>query len=376
MCMAGRIPGYGRGGSALWLLVIVAGWSASTQAQQADASLYVRTDSDHTTVIAPRAHARAPVAAGTHVDVTYAADIWSSASIDIRASASKPVVEQRDELDVGIDHEFNDLTLTAGYRFSTEPDYLSNGANLGFSYDFADNNATLAGGVSASFDRVGRAGDPGFSKPVRNLSARVAFTQVLGPRTLVQGIYELMQADGYNSSPYRYVGIGGPDALCSGLSRYCVPEASPTLRLRQAAAVRMRHSFTAFMSAGLGYRFYHDDWDLTTHTLLADLTFAPTNQLIIALRYRFYIQNAVSFYQARYLLLLPDQHYYTNDKELSPINEQRLALDFEQAFSIGDRGQLVRPILSVAVSRYNFSDFIPLSQIRALEITLATAFEL
>ena len=365
-----------------WLrfaLVLLSGLCACARAraQLVDGSVYVRTDSDQTTVIAPRAHARAPAGEGTHLDFTYAADVWTSASIDIRASASKAITEQRDELDVGIDHEFEDLTFSAGYRFSTEPDYLSNGGNVGLAYDFAGNNATLALGAGASFDQVGRAGDRNFSLPVRNLNGRIAFTQVLDQDTLLQLIYEVMHAYGYNASPYRYIGIGGTDGLCwAALTQFCTPEAAPEQRLRHAAALRVRRSLGSAVSVGAGYRFYRDSWSLASHTLLADLTVVPLDGWIAALRYRFYTQNSVAFYRASYPRLDPAQRFYTNDKELSPLSVHRLALDLERTFPISERGQLVRPTLSIAGSIYSFSNFIPLGTIRALEVTLGVAFEL
>lgn len=355
----------------------VFGDSGLTRAQLVDSSIYVRTDSDHTTVVAPRAHARTPLSQQTHLDFTYAADIWSSASIDIRASASRVITEQRDEVDLGLDHEFEDVTISGGYRFSTEPDYTSNGGTLGLSYDFANNNATLAFAAGASFDVVGRAGDRRFAQPLRNLNGRVAFTQVLDTDTLVQVIVEVMHAQGYNASPYRYIGIGGTDGLCwTNTTMLCTPEAVPEQRFRQAVALRMRHSLGDAISLGAGYRFYHDNWQLTSHTLLADISLLPADHWLVALRYRFYAQSAVSFYRSTYPRIEPGQRFYTNDKELSGLNTHRVALDLERTLMVSARGQLVRGILSAAGSIYNFSTFIPLDSIRALEITLGVGFEL
>lgn len=346
-------------------------------AQVVDSSIYIRTDSDTTTVVAPRAHARTALNQDTHFDFTYAADVWSSASIDIRASASKAITEQRDEVDVGIDHELEDVILSAGYRFSTEPDYTSHGGNLGLTYDFAGNNASLTFGLGASSDTVGRAGDREFAQPVRNLNGRVAFTQVLDQDTLLQLVFELMHAKGYNASPYRFIGIGGTDGLCwTATTMFCAPESAPEQRFRQAAALRVRRSLGAAVSLGAGYRFYRDSWSLMSHTVLADVSVVPLEHWVIALRYRFYAQNAVSFYRSYYPTLDPAQRFYTNDKELSPLRTHRLALDLERTFLVSASGQLVRPMLSIAGSIYDFSNFIPLQGIRALEVTLGLAFEL
>src|ERR1700755_180406 len=93
----------------------------TSAAQEAATAVYVRTDTDHTVVIAPRARVQVPIAEPTKVSVVYAADVWTSASIDIMTSASKvPVTEQRDEIDLSIDHELEDFTFTAAYRLSNE----------------------------------------------------------------------------------------------------------------------------------------------------------------------------------------------------------------------------------------------------------------
>jgi hypothetical protein len=127
---------------------------------------------------------------------------------------------------------------------------------------------------------------------------------------------------------------------------------------------------------GAGYRFYRDSWSLTSHTVMADVAAATSERWLVALRYRFYTQNAASFYRSSYPTLDPAQRFYTNDKELSPLATHRLALDLEHSMMVSTRGQLLRATLSVAGSTYRFDDFIPLDSIRALEITLGVTGEL
>src|ERR1044071_851597 len=153
-----RWPGAGR----CLLAIGCARGAHAAHADELSTAVYLRTDSDETLVVAPRLHAQLPLGEATNLDFTYAVDVWTSASIDIMTSASKvPVTEQRDEIDVGVAHELGDITLSGGYRYSTEPDYVSHGGSLGLSYDFAENNATVGAGLSGSRDSVGKAGDPG-----------------------------------------------------------------------------------------------------------------------------------------------------------------------------------------------------------------------
>jgi hypothetical protein len=104
--------------------------TANARAQvSATSAVYVRSDTDHTTVIAPRVSLSAPVASAARLDLVYTADVWTSASVDIRSSASKAVTEQRDEINAALSHELGDVRLAGSYRYSHEPDYESHGAS-------------------------------------------------------------------------------------------------------------------------------------------------------------------------------------------------------------------------------------------------------
>jgi hypothetical protein len=351
------------------------------RAQEAGMAVYVRTDSDRTVVVAPRLRVQARVAEPTRVSATYAADVWTSASIDIRTSASKvPVTEQRDEIDLSIDHEFQDANLTLAYRYSTEPDYVSHGLSGGFSYDFADNNTTFALGLAGNTDTVGRAGDPEFSKPVGTLGGRLSFTQVLGPNTLGQLMYEVSRVKGYQASAYRYVAIGGGvctlgaagETLLPVLAPLCVPESSPDERLRHAVAVELRRAFGESWSIDGGYRVYFDDWGLMSHTVRAEVTYAPALGTILAARYRLYVQGAAEHYRSSYLVPQP---FVTSDKELSPLTSHRLALEFDRVFEFAN-GRTLTLTWSVAPIYYAYSDFVPLDSITAFEVNAALVFVL
>jgi hypothetical protein len=342
----------------------------------AGTAVYVRKDSDRTTVIAPRWHVGAPVGDATRVDFVYTTDVWTSASIDIRTSASKPVTEQRDEMNGSISHQWENLTLNGSYRYSHEPDYVSHGGTLGGSLAFADKSATLDFRIGGAFDQVGRAGDPNFHRAARNLSGRLGFTQVLDPQMFVQVVYELMNAHGFNSSPYRFIGIGTNNGLCSSLATFCIPEASPNERMRHAVAANFRRALGDKVSIGLGYRFYLDSWSLMSHTALAELAYSPEPELVFALRYRFYLQGAADHYLPSYDPSDSARQYFTNDKELSAFMSHRVALDVERTFELDDQGHKLTAILSAAPSLFLYSNYRPLSQITAIEVTLATVLKL
>lgn len=339
-------------------------------ADEVASALYVRADTDHTTVVSPRIRSKKALAEGTTVDVTYAADIWTSASIDIRASASvRPVTEQRDELDISLGHDMQDVRLYGAYRFSTEHDYTSHGGTLGGSVDLANNAAKLDASLHVIADTVGQSGNPAFARALTTLDGSLSYTQVLDPMMLVQMTYEVAHNIGFQSSPYRYVGVGGTGFGCLGAS-LCLPERVPRQRTRHALALLIRRALSDRVSVGLTYRHYFDDWSLGSHTLLGELGWNLGEHTLLALRYRYYTQGAVAFYQRVYATLDSDQ-WRTRDRELSKLSYHRAGAELEQVFALGDAGATVAATLAVSGNRYQYSDFVGLNNVTALEISAA-----
>ncbi|MCB9631915.1 MAG: DUF3570 domain-containing protein [Sandaracinus sp.] len=334
------------------------------------ASLFIRNDTDRTTVITPDVSASVRLGDRTTVRAGYTVDIWTSASIDVRTAATRAIREQRDELNAGLAHELDDVTLGADYRFSHEGDYVAHGGGLNLRYRFADGNATLGARLSAAQDVVSRSGDDDFERRLGTLGALVTFTQNIDPKTLVQLAYELTRRDGYQASPYRFVGIGG-DGRCQD-SPLCVPETHPGLRIRNALALRARRAFGERWSFGVDYRFYFDDWGLRGNTILGTLGIVPTERSLVSLRYRFHHQTAASFYAPFYLLdedSVP--RFVTRDRELSPLFTHRLQVGYEHGLDLSDAGPELRLTVAVGGSTFKYLDFVGLDRVWALDLTLA-----
>ncbi len=347
----------------------------SAAADELATALYVRSDSDDTTVISPRVRAQRQLGETTEVDATYSADVWTSASIDIRTSASKrPVTEQRDELDVGVTNAFEDVSLHVGYRLSIENDYDSNGLSASAAWDFADNAANLTLSVNGIHDVVGQSGAPDFARRLDTLDTRLSFTQVLDPEMFATLTYDLALLDGYQASPYRHVGFGGTGAGCVDAGR-CLPEDVPDARMRHALAATLRRAFSAAFSAGATYRFYVDDWGLQSHTALLDLGLAAGEHTLLALHYRLYSQGRVDFYRERYPAWSPEIGRTTHDRELSTSASHRLGLDLEQTIGF-DEGRELSMSLDVAGAQFYYYEFVGLRSVRALEVTTALVLTL
>jgi hypothetical protein len=371
---AGERPRNARALSTL-LCAALASLPLLVRADALSSAVFVRTDTDHTVVISPRARVEKRVGDATSVDVSYAADVWTSASIDIRASASRPVTEQRDELDFALAHELEDVTLTGSYRYSVENDYESHGATAGGSLDLADKNTTLALNLYGFLDSVGRSGDPEFSRGLGTLGARLSFTQVLDTKTIAQATYEIAHLDGYQASPYRFVGIGGTGFGCLGAVE-CLAEHEPDARTRHAMAVLLRRALSDQISLGGNYRFFLDSWGLSSHTVAVQLGWTASADTSLALRYRFYTQDGVRFYKPVYETLPDKDQFTTRDREQSPMHDHRIGLDLQQKAAIGgDQGAVLVINAGVGGDFYTYDDFVGLKSTKALELTLALTLE-
>lgn len=349
--------------------------AGSARADEVASALYVRTDTDHTTVISPRVRGDKRLGEATTLGVTYAADVWTSASIDIRASASvRPVTEQRDELNVALSHDLQDLRLHGAYRFSTEHDYTSHGGTFGGAVDLANNAATLDASLHVIADSVGQSGNAQFARSLITLDGSLSYLQVIDPMMFFQLTYELAHNIGYQSSPYRFVGVGGTGFGCVGAS-LCLPERVPGQRTRHAIALRMRRALSESISLGLTYRYYFDDWSLGSHTWLGDLSWNVGAHTLLSLRYRVYTQGAVDFYQRVYREIQLDQ-WRTRDRELSKLNYHRAGLELEHTLLLGDDGTRLSGSLSVAGNLYHYADFAGLNRVKALEISAALLLQL
>ncbi len=239
----------------------------------------------------------------------------------------------------------------------------------------AEGAATIETGLTAAFDTVGRSGDERFSRGLSTVGLRLAYTQVLDPHTVLQGAYELMRRDGYQASPYRFVGIGG-DGLCNGTAQLCVAESHPSIRWRNAWVLRLRRALGDEWSTGLDYRFYVDDWGISSHTATGQAIWLPSEDDTIIARYRFYWQNEADFYQPVYELTAERRRLLTRDRELSPMSTHRLVLAYERTFDLTAAGPSTTMTLAIGGSILDYRDFVGLEVVGALDASLSLMVEL
>ena len=187
--------------------------------------------------------------------------------------------EQRKAGDIAVTRYFHRSTVTVAGGRSTEHDYDSNFASLRTTLSSEDNNTTWQFGVGVSNDTI---------NPVNNLvkderkhatDLMAGVTRVLTPRDIVQAVLTHVRGRGYYTMPYKYVDNRPRE------------KDQDTLLLRWN-----RHLEQHDASLRLSYRYFHDSYGMTAHTLGAELVKELPGGWTVVPSLRLYTQSAANFY--------------------------------------------------------------------------------
>lgn len=344
----------------LSLLLVASTASADTTFT---AKTQVYADSDHTQVVSPVVAAQADLTPDTQVSLGYLADIVTSASVDIVSQASKTTIhDTRHQVTTGLAQRFGSLLLHGGYSFSRENDYLSHTLSIGFDKELFDKNTTIGVGYALGLDTVGRADDMNFSRGLTVNSTSLSLTQVINERAIVQLTYELSDAEGFQSSPYRFVPVR---ATLDAAPSQWILETDPDSRWRHAFVIAGNHAVGVDSAVQVDYRIYHDTWGITSHTFGARFITNLSKRLELRLRERFYTQGAASFYQNLYT---QPEEYMAFDRELSPLWSETFGGKLSFRFTPRIEGEL-----KLDLFYFSYSDFAPLASRFGTNVGLGVA---
>ena len=356
-------------GGSLFALVLLVAHQPRALAQSAAVGVYAEASTEHDTLITPRISVVSPAVASTALRAGYALDVISHASVDIRTSrppSSAPDLHH--ELELEALHQYSSaLRLAARYRFTTRYDYTSHTGVLMLEHELAQGAAVLSAVPYVRGNHIERVGDPTFSRSSGMFGLRLGLRQLLDRASWLQLNYELQYAGGYLSSPYQVVGIGDNVSIGCIAAVLCVRDERPDSRFQHAVALNVRRALSATISTGLVYRFYIDDWSLTSHTLEPDVSWMITPSMLLRLRYRGYLQTAAAFYR-------PDNSWrpgepVTADVRLSAMQTHRVGCDFEMNWALRD-GARVATLFAVGARYIKYGDRPDLASVRALDATV------
>lgn len=287
---------------------------------------------------------------------------------DIEQRLATQPREARNELQIGLVHDFGGLAIDLSGGVSREPDFESDFAAASLSWETNDRHTTLQLGYSISQNEISRAaahgsdgthvhaGDqdyPALDETSTFHGLSLNLTQVVSKHTLAQFNASFTRQDGYLSNPYKLVYIRGEitpqeyaalnlqhavfqdvtDLQVAGVELF--HEVRPDRRDQWAFSGLLRHHLPAQdATVHVDYRYYRDSWGIDAHTLEGQWHQQLGDGLVLTPSLRYYTQSGAEFY-APYFLAPRADGYYSSDYRLSGYGALSAGLNVRKQISPG-----------------------------------------
>jgi len=301
-------------------------------------------DSGRTTISTPMIEINKDFGADYTLNFTFTHDAVSGASptyYDSSSGASAKVpdgVVYRDDIkygDIEYDDERKALSLALTKRFESR-DELTVGGNYSTEYDYdstevsaqylhyldSSKNQSISIGSSYQTNDVSvfcklNTGEcdssSGASEKIKDLeviTTEVGFTQILDKTSLVKSSIFYISEDGYLSNPYMRV------VRDYNTNPKITPEKKPNKRKAYGVTIEYTKAINDKLATDISYRFYDDDWDITSHTIDTQLHYELNSKFLFGVGLRYYTQTKAKFYSDK-KDYFTTQEYASSDRRMS-----------------------------------------------------------
>ncbi|MEP7165825.1 MAG: DUF3570 domain-containing protein [Ferruginibacter sp.] len=262
-----------------------------------------------------------------NIEFEMGVDYYTSASsdmIDLKANSSSSHEDARfyPSLNWEVENEKKRSIFGIGLSSSTESDYQSYGVNVMCSKKNNNKSAEFTVKFQAYFDKL-KLIDPIELRPNSNRalgtylhSGRNSFilsgtySQIINERLQIMLLADIVGQQGYLSLPFHRVYL-----IDSTLKQ----EKLPAHRFKIPLGLRGNYFLGDKVIIKMYYRFYTDDWGLSSHTLNIEVPVKITAFLSFTPFYRFYDQTSIKYF-APYREHSARDQYYSSNYDLSAFN--------------------------------------------------------
>nr|WP_319268066.1 DUF3570 domain-containing protein [uncultured Draconibacterium sp.] len=238
----------------------------------------------------------------------------------------------------------------ANLSVSAEFDYTSFGFGAGRTWLFNEKNTELSLNGNIYLDtwsliypielRTNQGGEHGFSggsfqeivpgynpsfndhtsKGRNSYSAGIGLSQILSSRMTGYVSADFILQDGLLSTPFHRIYFADKtDYFFENFHLADDIEQLPNSRFKIALGARLNYFVNHRVTLRTFYRYYTDDWGITSHTASIEIPIKITDKFTLYPSYRFYNQTAADYF-APYNEHLSTEKYYTSDYDLSEFN--------------------------------------------------------
>ena len=226
-----------------------------------------------------------------------------------------------------VENQKKGSTIGVGVSLSSEFDYQSIGANVLFAQKTKNRSGEFTARFQAYLDKLkyilpvelrppgsggnGNDEEDSYENKSRNsFSGSLSYSQIINQRLQIMVIADFIKQQGYLGLPFHRVYLNTNAVTVENLpdSRTKIP-----LGFRASYFIGDKVILRGF------YRFYHDDWGLTAHTVNLETPVKINPFFSVIPFYRYYTQSAVDFF-APYKGHTTTDQYYTSNYDLSKFN--------------------------------------------------------
>ncbi len=209
-------------------------------------------------------------------------------------------------------------SLTGGFYFSSEKDYQGKSLFANYVRQLNQDNTAIGIGVSQSFDNW----EPAIPRNLPRTDRKerkidLSINQLISPTLSMQLVYSYLYSEGFLASPYNY-------AVINNVNVY---ERYPETRTGNAYAIKGVALINESNSVNLSYRYYKDNWGISSHTINAEWLNDVARGVTMGLRGRYYTQTKADFTKPLAAALSTDT-YIVSDYRASAFDSYDIGIPF------------------------------------------------
>lgn len=271
----------------------------------------------------------------------------------------------------------NNWEIAYGGAVSIENDYESFNGSIIINKETQNKDYRFTLGLSVTADTIFRVGTNNTPDPLTAISDEkflgegeknttdiiAGVTHIINRRTVVQLNLSHSIINGYQTDPYKVFSVVDINSDIAYDSFY---EGRPDSRNRTSLTIHLNHqTYPANNIINATYRYYTDDWDIDSHTLIFGQRFIFSDAKYIEPKVRLYHQSKASFYQNEFFAVVegnPDAgnipnlfpEYLSADYRLDEIDSITPEIQFGMEVSNDDH---LRARLGYMYQSFNASEF-------------------
>ncbi|WP_321995391.1 DUF3570 domain-containing protein [Draconibacterium orientale] len=193
------------------------------------------------------------------------------------------------------------------------------------------------------------------SKGRNSYSASIGLSQILSSRMTAYVSADFILQDGLLSTPYHRVYFADKeDYFYENFHLADDIERLPDSRFKIALGARLNYFVNHRVTLRTFYRYYTDDWGITSHTASLEIPVKITDKFTVYPSYRFYNQTAADYFAA-YNEHLSTEEFYTSDYDLSEFsaNNYGFGISYTDVFTKGHIWKLSLKSIDLKYHKYD-----------------------